>query len=54
MYEGENADKIFKILNAFKNSVLYYMLKNRKDRKVKNLKKILEEYIAKKNKQKEL
>ena len=30
------------------------MLKNRKDRKVKNLKKILEEFITKKNKQKEL
>ena len=34
--------------------MLYYLLKNRKDRKVKNLKKILEEYIAKKNKAKEL
>ena len=39
---------------ALKNSVVYYLLKNRKDRKVKNLKKILEEFIAKKNKQKEL
>ena len=39
---------------ALKNSVVYYLLKNRKDRKVKNLKKILEEFITKKNKQKEL
>lgn len=39
---------------ALKNSVLYYLLKNRKDRKVKNLKKILEEFITKKNKQKEM
>ena len=38
---------------ALKNSVVYYLLKNRKDRKVKNLKKILEEFIRKKNKQKE-
>ena len=42
------------ILFALKNSVVYYLLKNRKDRKVKNLKKILEEFIAKKNKQKEM
>ena len=41
-------------MNALKNSVVYYLLKNRKDRKVKNLKKILEEFIQKKNKQKEL
>ena len=39
---------------ALKNSVLYYLLKNRKDRKVKNLKKILEEFIQRKNKQKEM
>ena len=39
---------------ALKNSVVYYLLKNRKDRKVKNLKKILEEFIQKKNRQKEL
>ena len=39
---------------ALKNSVVYYLLKNRKDRKVKNLKKILEEFIQKKNKQKEM
>lgn len=43
-----------RILFALKNSVVYYLLKNRKDRKVKNLKKILEEFIAKKNKQKEM
>lgn len=42
------------ILFALKNSVVFYLLKNRKDRKVKNLKKILEEFIAKKNKQKEM
>lgn len=39
---------------AFKNSVIYNLLKNRKDRKVKNLRKILEEFIRKKNKQKEM
>ncbi len=42
------------ILYSLKNSVVYYLLKNRKDRKVKNLKKILEEFIARKNKQKEM
>lgn len=41
-------------MGALKNSVIYYLLKNRKDRKVKNLRKILEEFIAKKNKQKEM
>ena len=45
---------MFKAQFALKNSVVYYLLKNRKDRKVKNLKKILEEWIAKRNKQKEL
>ena len=39
---------------ALKNSVIYYLLKQRKNRKVKNLKKILEEFIQKKNKQKEM
>lgn len=39
---------------ALKNSVLYYLLINRKDRKFKNLKKILEEFIQRKNKQKEM
>ena len=39
---------------SLKNAVIYNLLKNRKDRKVKNLRKILEEFIQKKNKQKEL
>ena len=39
---------------ALKNSVIYYLLKQRKNRKVKNLKKILEEFIQNKNKQKEM
>ena len=39
---------------ALKNSVIYLLLKNRKDRKVKNLRKILEEFIKKKSRQKEL
>jgi len=34
---------------ALKNSVVYMLLKNRKDRKVKNLRKILEEFIQRKN-----
>lgn len=45
---------MFKSMFALKNSVVYYLLKNRKDRKVKNLKKIFEEFSKKKNKQKEL
>jgi len=48
------SQRVFKIMFALKNSVVYYLLKNRKDRKVKNLKKILEEFIQKKNKQKEM
>jgi len=43
-----------KIMLALKNSVIYLLLKNRKDRKVKNLRKILEEFIKKKSRQKEL
>ena len=50
----EESQRIFKIMFAIKNSVVYYLLKNRKNRKVKNLKKILEEFIARKNKQKEM
>jgi hypothetical protein len=38
---------------ALKNAVMYNLIKLRKDRKVKNLKQILEEYIKKKNKLKE-
>ena len=41
----EESCKVFKIMFALKNSVVFYLLKNRKDRKVKNLKKILEEFI---------
>ena len=35
---------------VLKNAVVYNLIKRRKDRKVKNLKQILEEYIKKKNK----
>lgn len=52
--DPEMSTRVFKIMFALKNSVVYYLLKNRKDRKVKNLKKILEEFIQKKNKQKEM
>lgn len=48
--DEETSQRMFKIMFALKNSVVYYLLKNRKDRKVKNLKKILEEFIQKKNK----
>ncbi len=41
------------ILFALKNAVVFNLLKLRKDRKVKNLKDILEEYIKRKNKIKE-
>ena len=41
--------KMIKIMLALKNSVVYMLLKNRKDRKVKNLRKILEEFIQRKN-----
>ena len=40
---------MIKIMLALKNSVVYMLLKNRKDRKVKNLRKILEEFIQRKN-----
>ena len=53
-HSPEVSDRMLEILFALKNSVVYYLLKNRKDRKVKNLKKILEEFISKKNKQKEM
>ena len=49
-----DSKRMHKAQFALKNSVVYYLLKNRKDRKVKNLKKILEEFIHKKNRQKEL
>ena len=45
---------MIKIMLALKNSVVYMLLKNRKDRKVKNLRKILEEFIQRKNRQKEM
>mmetsp|Transcript_22438 Transcript_22438/g.27635 ORF Transcript_22438/g.27635 Transcript_22438/m.27635 type:complete len:471 (+) Transcript_22438:1479-2891(+) len=48
------SQKVIKIMAALKNSVIYLLLKNRKDRKVKNLRKILEEFIQRKNKQKEM
>ena len=49
----ERSGKIFKAVHALKNSMIYYLLRNRKDKKVKNLRKILEEYIAKEKKKKE-
>ena len=52
--DPETSKRVLQIMFALKNSVVYYLLKNRKDRKVKNLKKILEEFIQKKNKQKEM
>ena len=39
---------------AFKNSAIYLILKNRRDRKVKKLRGILEEFIAQKNKANEV
>jgi len=48
--DESTSEKVFSSMFALKNSVVYYLLKNRKDRKVKNLKKILEEFIRKKNK----
>jgi len=35
---------------AMKSCAIYYLLQNRRDRKVRKLKDILEEYILKKNK----
>ena len=43
----------FKIISSFKNSVIEVLLKNRRDRKVKNLRKILEEFINQAKKKKE-
>ena len=43
--DEELSKKMFRIMAALKNSVVFYLLRNRKDRKVKNLKMILEEYI---------
>lgn len=37
-----------------KSCVVYYLLQNRRDRKVRKLKGILEEYIQKKNKMNEM
>lgn len=43
--DPRESKKMLKIMLALKNSVIYLLLKNRKDRKVKNLRKILEEFI---------
>ena len=51
--EEKKARKMHEILFALKNAVVFNLLKLRKDRKVKNLKDILEEYIKRKNKIKE-
>ena len=52
--DAEKSQRIFNALFAFKNAVIYYLHRNRRDRKVQNLRKILEEFITKKNKQKEM
>ena len=41
------------IMFALKNAVMYNLIQQRRDRKVKNLKDILQEYIKKKGKLKE-
>lgn len=53
-FSAYESKRIFKVTHSVKNAIMYYIVKNRQDRKVKNLRKILEEYIAKQNKQKEL
>ena len=45
--------KVFKIINSFKNSVVELLLKNRREKKVKNLRKILEDFIAQAKKKKD-
>ena len=45
--------KMHEVMFALKNAVMFNLIKIRKDKKVKNLKQILEEYIKKKNKLKE-
>ena len=54
LLEPELAARMKVNLNSLKNATVYLLLKFRKDRKVKNLKKILEEFIHKKNKEKEM
>ena len=44
---------MIKAKTALRNSIVYFILKHRKDRKVKNLRKILEEFIANNNRKKE-
>ena len=50
----EDSTRAQKVMYIFKNSVIYYLLRNRKDRKNKNLRKILEEFVQRKNRQKEM
>ena len=45
--------RAFKILSAFKNAIIETILKNRRDKKVKNLRKILNEFIEQAKKRKE-
>jgi len=45
---------MFKSTYAIKSCVIYYLLQNRRDRKVKKLKDILDQYIQKKNKMNEM
>lgn len=41
----ELSSRMHEVMFKLKNSVVFNLLKNRKDRKVKNLRKILEEFI---------
>jgi len=39
---------------SLKQSIVYMLLRNRRDRKVKSLRKVFEEFVVKNNKKKEL
>lgn len=51
--DAKESKVIFSALDAFKSAVVTRILKNRRDRKVKNLRKILQEFIALAKKRKE-
>jgi len=52
-HDLETSERMHKALFALKCSAVYTMLKNKRDTKLQNLKQILQEFIKKKNKQKE-
>lgn len=52
--DPELSKRLINVMFHLKNAVVYYVQKNRKDRKVKNLRQILEEFIKKKKHQKEM